>query len=268
MFFKKDEFIIESKPIRTVVDDNLLIQVSEHINNGCEDGLTESEIQTLLDWVVENTRRNIEKYTGQDITDNDLMGLCGFAQTSSLTPLENHFKETYNSTTDFNTPDIKYVVNDLRHAFGTITFPLKTENGVVEKQYLVDVTFRQFFKRIMCENPTYSLTGTFEMDPGYFLCNKIRKTKESIHLSKQLLKKGYVELTDENLKLYIDSFIYSSIYRTNQDYLHDMKKLDIDFYKKRLRRMKPAEQEFDERQLLRCNSITRMPYLNSKIKTR
>ena len=262
MFFKKDEFIIESKPIRTVVDDNLLIQVSEHINNGCEDGLTESEIQTLLDWTVENTRQNIEKYTGQDITDDDLMGLCGFAQTSSLLPLENKFKQTYNNTIDF-----KYVTEDLKHAFGTITFPLKTENGVVEKQYLVDVTFRQFFKRIMCENPTYSLTGTFEMDPGYFLCNKIRKTKESIHLSKQLLKKGYVELTDENLKLYIDSFIYSSIYRTNQDYLHDIKKLDIDFYRKNLKKYKKFEQEFDEDDLLKYNCITRIPYLKYKQKT-
>ena len=261
MFLKKDDYIIESKPVRTVVDDNSLIQVTEHINNGCEDGLTEFEIKTLLDWIVENTRQNIEKYTGQDITNDDLMGLCGFAQTSSLTPLENHFKETYNSTLDF-----EYVIGELKHAFGTITFPLKTENGVVDKQYLVDVTFRQFFKRIMCENPTYTLLGTFEMDPGYFLCNKIRKTKESINLAKQLLKKGYIELTDENLKLYIDSFIYSSIYRTNQDYLYDIRNLNIDFYKKNLKRPKPVNQEFEEDDLLKYNCVTRIPYIKNKQK--
>lgn len=268
MLFKKDEFIIESKPIRTKVDDDSLIQVTEHINNGCEDGLNESEIQTLLDWTVENTRQNIEKYIGRDITNDDLMGLCGFAQTSSLEPLENYFKVTYNSTTDFNTPEMIYVLNDLRHAFGTITFPLKTKNGVVDKQYLVDVTFRQFFHRIMCENPTYSLTGTYVMDPGFFLCNRMRKTKESVELATQILKKGYIELTDENLKMYIDSFIYSSIYRISQDYLHEMRKLDIDFYRKRLRKSKPAEQEFDEGQLLRYGCITKIPYLENRIKKR
>lgn len=261
MFFKKDDYIIESKPVRTVIDDNSLIQVTEHINNGCEDGLTEFEIKTLLDWIVENTRQNIEKYTGQDITDDDLMGLCGFAQTSSLTPLENHFKETYNSTLDF-----EYVIEDLKHSFGTITFPLKAKTGTIKKQYLIDITYRQFFKRIMCENPTYRLDGTFEMDPGYFMCNKNRKTKESINLSKQLLKKGYIELTDENLKLYIDSFIYSSIYRTNQDYLYDIRNLNIDFYKENLKRPKPVNQEFEEDDLLKYNCVTRIPYIKNKQK--
>ena len=268
MFLDNDDFIIESKPIRTIIDDNSLKQVTEHINNGLEDGLSEFEIQTLLDWVVENTRKNIEKYTGQDITDDDLMGLCGFAQTSSLLPLENYFKETYNSTIDFNTSKIKYVIRELRHAFGTIEFPLKTKNGVEKKQYLIDITYRQFFKTIMCEKPTYRLDGTFEMDPGYFLCNRIWKTKESIEMSTQLLKKGYIELTYENLKLYINSFIYSSIYRTNQSILHYMKRLDMDFYRSRLNKPKPLEQEFDAARLLKYNCKIKMPYLEYKTKTR
>ena len=47
MFFKKDEFIVESKPIRTIIKDEQLISVTEHINNGFEDGLTEKEIEIL-----------------------------------------------------------------------------------------------------------------------------------------------------------------------------------------------------------------------------
>lgn len=262
MFFKKDEFIVESKPVRTIIKDEQLISVTEHINNGFEDGLTEKEIEILLDWTVENTRENLEKYTGNDIKDDDLFGLCGFGRTSSLLPFEKIFKETYNSTTDF-----QFVIPELKHAFGTITFPIKTNKGIVEKQYLIDVTFRQFFKKIMCENPTYKLDGTFEMDPGYFLCSKARKTKESINLVNQLLKKGYIELTDENLKLYINSFMYSSIYRTNQDDLFNIKKLDKEYYRKQLRKPKPFELEFDEDKLLTYNCITRIPYIEYKQKT-
>ena len=262
MLFKKEEFIIESKPTRTIINDEQLKTVTEHINNGIEDGLSEEEIKVLLDWTVENTRQNLEKYTGQSIMDDSLFGLCGFGRTSSLLPFERIFKETYNSTTDF-----AYVVEELKHAFGTITFPLKTNEGIIEKQYLVDTTFRQFFKKIMCEKPEYKTNGTFEMDPGYFLCNKIRKTKESINLAIQLLKKGYIELTDENLKLYIDSFMYSSIYRTNQYYLHDMKKLDISYYRKQLRKSKPFEDEFDEDMLLNYGCKTIMPNIKYKYKT-
>ena len=260
MFLKK-EFIIESKPERTTIDNYKLEKVANHINSSITDGLTQEEIQILLDWTVENTRQNIEKYTGQDITNDDLTGLCGFAQTSSLLPLEDKFKETYNNTTDF-----EYVIEELKHAFGTITFPIKTDGHTEKKQYLIDITMRQFFKRIMCENPKYRMDGTFVMDPGYFLCSKSRRTKESLELVKQLLKKGYIELTDENLKLYIDSFIYSSIYRTNQSKLHDIKDLNIDFYRKGINKGKPFIQEFDGEELQRHNCITKMPYLKYKQK--
>ena len=266
MILENKEFILESEPTRTVVKDDDLIKVAEHINNGIEDGLSESEIQTLLDWDIENTRQNIEIYIGTDIKDIDMMGLCGFAQTSSLQPFEGIFKTTYNSTLDFNTPKIEFVTRELRHAFGTVEFPLKTKNGVEKKQYLIDATYRQFFKTIMCENPEYSLKGTYEMDPGYFICCKYRRTPEGINMATQLLKKGYVELTDENLKLYIDSFIYSSIYRTCQDLLHDMKRLDIDFYKSRIRKLKPAEQEFDVGRLMKYDCIIGIPYVEYNVK--
>lgn len=268
MVFKDKNFIIESEPIRTIVDDDALIKVAEHINNGIEDGLSESEIQTLLDWDIENTRQNIEKYIGTSIQNDDMMGLCGFAQTSSLLPFEKKFKVTYNSTLDFNTSKIEFINKELRHAFGTIEFPLKTKNGVEKKQYLIDATYRQFFKTIMCENPEYRLNGTYEMDPGYFICCKYRRTKKSIELAKQLLKKGYVELTDENLKLYIDSFMYSSIYRTNQDLLHDMKKLDIEYYRSRLRRLKPIDQQYDAGRLMRNNCKICIPYVDYRVKKR
>ena len=260
MFLKK-EFIIESKPERTKIDTYKLQKVANHINKSTTDGFTQEEIETLLNWIVENARQNIEKYLGQDITNEDLAGLCLFAQISSLLPLEGKFKETYNYTTDF-----KYVIDELRHSFGTITFPIKVNKNIEKKQYLIDVTMRQFFKTIMCENPKYKSDGTFVMDPGYFLCTRSRRTKESLELARQLLKKGYIELTDKNLKLYIDSFIYSSIYRTNQSHLHDIKNLDMEFYRKGISKGTPFIQEFDSEFLEKYNCITKMPYIDYKQK--
>ena len=257
MLFEK-KFIIESEPERTLVSDYLLRQTAQHINNGYKDGLTIEEIHILLNWTVENTRQNIEKYTGKNIKNDDLMGLCGFCRTSSLLPFKKIFKETYNSTTDF-----PYVSEELRHAFGTIAFPLKTENEIEEKKYLIDITYRQFFKKIMCETK-YKNDGTTEVDPGYFLCSKKRKTIKSLEFSKQLLKKGYIELTNENLMLYINSFILSSIFRTNLQLIGIINKLEIDFYNEHIKKIGSFEQEFDEEDLLKIGCITKMPYIKYK----
>ncbi len=252
MFNKKNNYIIESNPTRNNIEEKKLKKVIDHIETNIKDGLTEEEIKILLDWTVENTRRNLEQYLGIGINDISLFGYCGFAQSSSLIPLEKYFKVTYNNTMDF-----PYVSEDIKHAFGTITFPQKTKQGIIQKQYLIDITLRQFFTKLMCENPKYQLDDNnfliYFMHPGYFMCSQKFKTKKSIELAKQLLKKGYIELTDENLKIYIDSFIYSSITYNNPQMINDIQNIDVEEYKKRLKKSKPFEQEYDEETLRQNN---------------
>jgi len=249
--FKNNEYIIESKPIRINEYENIE-EVIEKLNNEIEQGLTEDEIKTLLDWTVENTRRNLEQYIGINIDDFSLFGLCGLGQSSTLIPLEKYFKVTYNNTEDF-----PYVTEDIKHAFGTITFPLKTKNGIEEKQYLIDTTFRQFFTKNMCENPKYETNQNnnliYYAHPGYFLCSKRFKTKENLKFAKELLKKGYMELTDDKLKRYINSFIYSSVCYNYPDQISNIRDITIEQYKKCIKKAKPLELEYDEEKLIKNN---------------
>lgn len=256
-----NNYIIESSPIRTNTEDKIG-EIINHINNGIEDGLLQEEITTLLDWTVENTRKNIEQYTKMDINDTSLFGFCGLAQASSLIPLEKFFKVTYNNTIDF-----PYIKEDIKHAFGTITFPLKTKNGIVEKQYLIDITLRQFYTKEMCQKPKYETDKNnnliYYAHPGYFICNvKNKQNKETI---RQLLKKGYIELTDEILKLYIDSFIYSSVCYNFPEEITKIQNLPIKIYKDDLRKTKPIELEYDEETLIKNNCNIE---LKAKSKTR
>lgn len=249
--FENNEYIIESTPIRTKEYDNLE-DVIKHLNNGIKDGLTEEEIKTILNWTVENTRKNLEQYLGINIDNFSLFGLCGLGQSSTLIPLEKYFKVTYN-----NTIDLPYITEDIKHAFGTITFPLKTKNGIKEKQYLIDTTLRQFYTKTMCENLKYETDQNnnliYYAHPGYFICSENYKTTENLKFAKELLKKGYIELTDDNLKRYINSFIYSSVCYNYPTQISNIKNIPIEVYKTCLKKGKPFELEYDEEKLIKNN---------------
>jgi hypothetical protein len=47
-----------------------------------------------------------------------------------------------------------------------------------------------------------------------------------------------------------------------------MKRLDIEYYRSRLRRLKPSEQEYDAGRLMRKNCIIGIPYVDYNAKTR
>lgn len=260
----QEEFIIESTPMRTLIDDEILKNTIEHLNKGIEDGLTEQEMNTILAWVVENTRKNLEAFYKGDITNEPLFLSCGFAQASCSIPLEKmkavapQIEITYNTTTDF-----KFVIPDLQHAFNTVTFPLKTHNGTVKKQYLIDTTFRQFFTKTMCENAKYQINENYDIvyfrHPGYYLCN--RDDEETINFARKLLKRGYIELTDENLKKYENAFMYSSVFATYPPAVHSIKELTTETYRKGLRSYKPITPEYDETDIRNRGGDTTVPYL-------
>lgn len=94
------------------------------------------------------------------------------------------------------------------HAFNSMAIPISTKNGVIEKNFLIDATFRQFFLR-----DNFSINGRFIKDKrfggkvspmaGYF-CINLPGGKEFANI---MLKRGFTELTPENAKLYGDSFI-------------------------------------------------------------
>ena len=96
------------------------------------------------------------------------------------------------------------------HAFNIV--------NIYNKNYIVDLTYRQFF----CKDQSsldrigiYKLTGTL---PGSFMLMNESRKKTAL----QLLKNGYIEMTDENIKNYFDGFALSfrngTFYDLTEDY--------------------------------------------------
>lgn len=99
-----------------------------------------------------------------------------------------------------------------------------------EKKYLVDLSYKQFFKKNFSFLEEIGVEGLCAPLPGVFMLMDIERRR----LAEKLLKTGYIELKGNNLKLYCDGFTisyrngmyyrfidnsYSTDY-SNQDYLN------------------------------------------------
>lgn len=165
-------------------------------------GYFEDDVTVLLDYVVTNARQCFQKM-GVDLNQNSLNGYCEISQLLTILPFEElGLSVTKNKASDcFDFP--------LNHVFGTVTFPIKGENGIILKTYLLDATYRQFFSTVRCHEGMYFVSDELDLypspNPGYFV--------KDITFAKTLLKDGYIELTTENAQKYGESFYLSSLKR-------------------------------------------------------
>ena len=98
------------------------------------------------------------------------------------------------------------------HAFNIVT--------VSDKKYIVDLTYRQFFLKDKSSLERIGVCTLFNTMPGKFMTLDDSRKKTAL----ELLKNGYIEMTDENVKNYFDGFALS--YR-NATYYEDT--LDFSF---------------------------------------
>jgi hypothetical protein len=202
MFNLKEIHIIDEDIKEFNIDENNLKSAIEKCKD-LENGLTIKEAEELLKWTVNNTRNNL--LSDENIKDlkHGLGGCCGFSQFSSLYPLQElGLKITINNMRDLGGP---------AHAYGTVTFPVETKEGIVNKQFLIDCTYNQFFDIAKCASDRYfqfdEANGFLKYrDPGYFMKEDTNKEL----FAKELLENGFVELTDDNLYNYAYGFIMSS----------------------------------------------------------
>ncbi len=104
---------------------------------------------------------------------------------------------------------------------GFIVYPISTQNVIsndveghnlilIEYQdlkYLIDLTYKQFFQEKKINEDNYIVDYEHNLVllaplPGYYYKLYPDKTK----VADDLINKGYIEATDENLKTYFDSF--------------------------------------------------------------
>lgn len=190
VILKNATFVINQDTIKKEVDISCFERVINALNNNS--GISEYDAINVLNWTVNNTLENLDSILNQlniNVWTDSLDGYCEIAQAISLIPLERlGLKVTKNNATDC----FKYPYN---HVFGTVTFPILENGLIVEKTYLIDCTYRQFFSTVYCNEGMYYYISDNRIapDPGYF-ANKV--------LAQEILANGYCELTRENALLY------------------------------------------------------------------
>ncbi len=216
-------YIVDSKPYIFQVDDEKFKLATEHLtealsNNG---GISLEEAHTILDWVVQKGRIELGDNKPGNYKRKNLSGACGFGQMISLAPLQKlGLKITINNASNFE-EDVE------RHAFGTVTIPIETDGKVEEKKFLVDLTLRQFYSTIRCnEGRYYESDDRFKEevgpDSGYYMVNYLNGTKTAT----ELIKRGFIEMNPEVLKQYAGSFIGAKMNINNKDNIESIKNLD------------------------------------------
>lgn len=209
LLLEQSSFIVKQNSIKKEIDYDLLDESIQRIKNN--NGISEHEAINILNWTVENTKDNLStilKYLGKDIESDSLASFCEVAQATTLMPLEKiGIKVTKNNASD----SFKYPYN---HAFGTASFNIIENDNIIEKTYLIDTTYRQFFTTVKCNEGMYYKKDSIAPDPGYFADEEFAKI---------LLMNGYIELNQETAKLYGEPFYKSSLPLNSETF-------DIDFY--------------------------------------
>ena len=249
---ENESYIIYQEPERKEIDNKKLQIVLNHYNeiknNEFKEGLTSEEIKVLSDYSIENARKAFDSL-GINVKTNSLNGFCELGQALTIMPLENLGLEvTKNSATAcFNYP--------FNHVFGTVTFPYQDNEKVIDKTYLIDSTYRQFFSTVRCNEGRYyteeeNTNLKVAPDPGYFITD--------IVFAKTLMKDGYIELTKENAKKYGEAFYKASITLKNIELLQNN---DIDYYSNII--LNSEDYKVNKNELEGLN--TSFPKSNSKI---
>ena len=181
--------------------------LKNELANSLISGITTQEAEQLLEWVVQNARNGLFLDGKKSTIDSSLSGYCGLGQAiTGLTLL--------NMGLSPNIVNASTIFNSGGHAFIVTGIPIKDETKVIdEKLYLVDTTYRQFFLR---ENNIFYNSTQYIRDKRYG--NKVAPSEGYWVLqvdggkdfSKELLSKGFIAFTEENAKIYGDSFVLSS----------------------------------------------------------
>lgn len=194
----KNVFYIEQKP---------LLKVTNH--PGSKTIYSKSEIKPLLDYVC-FMARDMLKLKYEDLENESLIGECmnasvliiNILRKLNITGYELNAAELFDTT--------------IGHSLVLANIP--TYDGDIP--YIIDITYRQFCLLSRCNpNRVYHFDYP-EIFPGYFIDQNI---------AKDLLKNGYLELTSQNAKAYIESF------RENKDNLKDEVYIKCIEYGKKLR---------------------------------
>lgn len=184
------EYIVEFNPYKEdFIDNNYYADIEKRISRG--EPITENEADLFLRMVVYLTRKKINPTL--DNFDNK----CDLSQS-----IIGHYLESINCEAKHCSTLRTISDKAIGHNFSIATLNVEGE----EKNYLLDATYIQFFKRKNCGQDKFLIHDKYPWqvlvtpDPGHFI------KEEDQDATEFLLRYGYIELTPEYAKMYGDSF--------------------------------------------------------------
>ena len=207
-----NKYIFELKNQKTEFDYNYLCDIEQKIN---KHELNEKEQLYLLKWIISR----IQKFLPTNDPTYSL--LCGEAADLASLLLKS-------LNIDYFQINIKEILKEKLNVHAITILDFNSKN--IESKYILDPTFRQFLIKEECIYETLKIPNSYKLGtyPGYFLS----LTKEGIEFATSLLNNGFFKITDENLKIYFDSFMmYKNDYwqrrldyniRSGKEYCHEI----------------------------------------------
>lgn len=181
----KDEFIpqIDSDPI-FVLDEKIKYPVGINDDNDAEQAVK---------YIVYETRRQLNEHN--NVNTDSLKGKC---YESSNICKKICLKKSLECEDFACSQDLSF---GYFHCFSIVHIPLKNEKS---KAYIVDCTYRQFFRLGYCFLESIGILGKNGCAMGTYMIMDESRKKTAEHI----LKYGYIEATPENIKNYLSGFIF------------------------------------------------------------
>ncbi len=250
-----DSYIFDILPYNKEIDLDKVRRIETSLRDDTsgkeQRGITYEEASYFLDWMTYNARTAATSNIPESAMTAPLAGACGPTQSINTSILQKMGLDVkpFNmgecvGKTPMTEEDRKRIENgwystNVRHAVTIVNLPIE-ENGIVKLHtYLLDPTFRQFCLKENCVESNYwneerIRKGHVAPHPAYFLTEEYlrkqgaseEKIKASYHLAQMLISRGYIELTEENAKIYGDAFARAGIREEFKDVNLTMTGLD------------------------------------------
>lgn len=190
--------------VKINIMDNVDLDIINSIEEKCCKGesLLQNELDYYLNYVIYQTRKILSLNKNKELSDYSFNFMCDTAQSV----IARYFDKLNISYKPVET--VKAITNDiLGHSFLIADFKVDDE----VKTYILDPTYNQFFDVDRCsENNFKIINGAVVKTPdlGYFAL----KSDENVqNVVKNLIRSGYIELTESNAKIYGDLFYKTKV---------------------------------------------------------
>lgn len=235
-----DNYIFDTLPYNEEINIDEIRNIENSLRNYMsgyqQNGISYDEAFKFMDWLTFNARSAATNGIPESAMSAPLTGACAPTQCLNTVICKKIGLDArpFNmgdcvGQTPMTEEDIQRINNgffstNVRHSVATVKLPIQ-HNGVTTMQtYLLDPTFRQFCLKENCSEEIYwdslkNSKGQVAPHPAYFLTEEYltkqgkskHKIDQSNYIAQVLINRGYMELSEENAKIYGDAFAKAGI---------------------------------------------------------